>query len=351
VPPTLRLSWFLPPHFDYPVGGLLVSYEYANRLAARGHTVTLIHGWGSAALAARYDVTLPDEVHPPERYWFPFRDDVRRLHVREFEPARLPPGDVALNAPSYFEPYPVHIGAPVLFFQGFGWLLPEHEEMALRHPGRKVGVSRWVCEELRARGVPEGDIVHLPNGVDPSVFRPTTPIEERPERVAMLWSEGRAKRSELGLAVLEEVRRRLPATTAVLFGVDRRPEHLPAWVDYLQLPTRQRLARDVYGTAAVFLCSSDREGFFLPGLEAIASGCALVTTDNGGVLEYAEDGATALVSPTGSIEDLASRVVSLLAAPKERIALAHRGLARSATFSWDESAARLERLLLRWAAR
>ena len=50
-------------------------------------------------------------------------------------------------------------------------------------------------------------------------------------------------------------------------------------------------------TAEVFVVGSWFEGFCQPGLEAMACGVPLVTTNNGGCLEYAIDGETALVVP------------------------------------------------------
>ena len=52
-----------------------------------------------------------------------------------------------------------------------------------------------------------------------------------------------------------------------------------------------------YDAARVFAVGSWFEGFCQPGLEALACGTPLVTTDNGGCREYAIDGETALVVP------------------------------------------------------
>ena len=52
-----------------------------------------------------------------------------------------------------------------------------------------------------------------------------------------------------------------------------------------------------YDAGRVFAVGSWFEGFGQPGLEALACGVPLVTTDNGGCREYAEDGKTALLVP------------------------------------------------------
>lgn len=39
----MRITFILPDVTPIPNGGVKVVYEYANHLAARGHTVTVVH--------------------------------------------------------------------------------------------------------------------------------------------------------------------------------------------------------------------------------------------------------------------------------------------------------------------
>jgi glycosyltransferase involved in cell wall biosynthesis len=43
------------------------------------------------------------------------------------------------------------------------------------------------------------------------------------------------------------------------------------------------------------LATSRTEGFFIPGLEAMASGCLFVTTNNRGVLDYAKNNRNSII--------------------------------------------------------
>lgn len=63
--------------------------------------------------------------------------------------------------------------------------------------------------------------------------------------------------------------------------------------------------------ARVFMCSSVEEGFGLPGLEAMACGCALASSEYCGVLEYAVDGKNALLSPVKNPEKMADNIIKL----------------------------------------
>ena len=67
-----------------------------------------------------------------------------------------------------------------------------------------------------------------------------------------------------------------------------------------------------YASARVFAVGSWFEGFCQPGLEALACGTPLVTTDNGGCREYAIDGETALVVPPRDARAMADAIRRLL---------------------------------------
>jgi glycosyltransferase involved in cell wall biosynthesis/GT2 family glycosyltransferase len=67
-----------------------------------------------------------------------------------------------------------------------------------------------------------------------------------------------------------------------------------------------------YDAAQVFVVGSWYEGFCQPGLEAMACGVPLVTTDNGGCREYAIDGQTALVVPPRDPVAMANAIRRLL---------------------------------------
>ena len=67
-----------------------------------------------------------------------------------------------------------------------------------------------------------------------------------------------------------------------------------------------------YAAARVFAVGSWFEGFCQPGLESLACGTPLVTTDNGGCREYAIDGETALVVPPRDARAMADAIRRLL---------------------------------------
>ena len=94
-----------------------------------------------------------------------------------------------------------------------------------------------------------------------------------------------------------------------------------------------------YDAARVFAVGSWFEGFCQPGLEALACGVPLVTTDNGGCLEYAIDGETALVVPPRDAPAMAQAIGRLLDEPELAGRLRENGLAMvEESFDWERRA-------------
>jgi glycosyltransferase involved in cell wall biosynthesis len=91
----------------------------------------------------------------------------------------------------------------------------------------------------------------------------------------------------------------------------------------------------LYRLAAVFVFPSLYEGFGLPPLEAMASGCPVVTSNVSSLPEVVDDAAV-LVDPTEA-ESIADGVRRVLTDPTLAAALRVRGLARAAEFSWERS--------------
>jgi len=100
-----------------------------------------------------------------------------------------------------------------------------------------------------------------------------------------------------------------------------------------------------YCRARVFAVGSYFEGFGQPGLEALACGVPLVTTDNGGCREYALHEETALVVPPRDVGAMAEAIKRLLddRALAERLRANGLRLVRD-KFQWPEAARQFEEI-------
>lgn len=315
-----------------PIGAVTSRYEYANGLCRLGHEVHLVHAsWFHTAVSSL------DELD-----WFEFDERIEHHFVEEGRQFEFPRADL-ISEPNLL--LPPEYGLPFRFVQGLS-LSDGNLDQLLARPCPSICVARWIYELCIEGGVPEHLLTHIPDGIDPSRFRLTRPIEDRRPQVSMLHHKSPIKGATEGLAALELVHEAVPEAAVVLFGREAPDRGLPEWITFHEHPPQRVLIEEVYNGSRVFLCSSRwGEGFGKTPLEAMACGAALVTTDNGGSRDFAHDGETALVSDPGDPVALSANVLSLLRDDGRRIGLATRGHRLASGFTWDRSVRALAALL------
>jgi glycosyltransferase involved in cell wall biosynthesis len=107
-----------------------------------------------------------------------------------------------------------------------------------------------------------------------------------------------------------------------------------------QIPT-------IYRRADLWLVSSISEGFGMPGLEAAACRCPVVSTRCGGPEDYVHDGVSGYLVPVGDAKEMGRRIVDVVTLDDQnwrRMSEASHAVAR--TFNWERSAELLESALL-----
>ena len=315
---------------------------YADRLAARGHAVSVV-----VPARGRWRATWRARTAPAPDWIRPFR--ARVAWVARWDAAALPTGDVVLA--TAWQSAPVAAAAPARCGAGF-YLVQHYESLyhgnaaavdaTYRLPLRKIVISSWLADVMRERFASAADVIVTP--VERELFhRVDVAVEPPRPRVLMLHHEYAWKGVADGLEAVARARRRVPTLRLVGFGVKRPRFPLP-YDEFHENPPQPRLAA-LYSGSDIYLCPSWDEGLGMPPMEAMACGAALVTYDNGGCRDYARDGETALVARRRDVEDLAVKLERVASdeALRARLAAAGRAFVTTA-FDWDGAVTRLETL-------
>jgi glycosyltransferase involved in cell wall biosynthesis len=364
----LRVTFVLPVYPRVPIGGFRVVYEHANQLVARGHTVTVVHtsqrqrpgvvlSKSPLRVLRRGAGRLRDRlIHPPVR-WQAVDRRVRLRYVPSLDARWIPSGDCVVATlwwtAGYVATYPRRCGEKIHLIQQFETFDgPEDAVVATWHlPTHKIVISRWLYDKGLELGIAAGSLRLIPYGLDHATFRILWPFSERPAQLAMLYNPAPHKGAADGIHALELAHDRHPEMTAALFGVGAPPPNLPTWIRYYRDPAQRDLVHEIYNQSRVYLCPSYSEGWHLPPAEAMACGCAVVSTDIPGVRDYAEDGQTALLAPPGDPIALADRLGRLLDDPELAARIARAGHEVIEPYTWERAAEQLEAYLLETVAR
>jgi glycosyltransferase involved in cell wall biosynthesis len=216
-------------------------------------------------------------------------------------------------------------------------------DSTLALPMTKIVVSTSTKTALENRGA--SDIVLVPNGINSHLYRSiVSPERRQPGSLLMNWVNKDIKDPKMALAALELVRNQARNISVTFFGAAKRDRVIPDWIRYVRKPTNNQLVETIYNQSAILMCSSKLEGFGFPAAEAMACGCAVATTDCGGVRDFCEHESTALLSRVGDPVALANNILRLISDDELRLRLSREGSRRAATLDWDRSVDELETL-------
>jgi GT2 family glycosyltransferase/glycosyltransferase involved in cell wall biosynthesis/SAM-dependent methyltransferase len=359
---VMKITFIAAPYPWRPMGALRVVYEYANCLAARGHDVTIVHARllvNGAPSSPRAGIVrrihcagyaLRDVLLKPSVRWQALDSRIHSTYVKEPLADTIPDGDAVIagvwETAGYVRHYPREKGEKFNLIQHYAVIFGNTKEQVhdvWKAQLHNILISKWLYNLAQEIGC--SDTRYIPNGIDATKFRFIRPLKERPLRVAMLFHTLDWKGSADGIRAIEVARRKYPQLQVVFFSAQARPSKLPSWIEFHRDPPQGYLVEEIYNGSRVFLCASWSEGFALPPAEAMACGCALVSTDCGGNLDYAEHEKTALLSPPRNPEMLASNLLRLLDDDVLRLRIAQAGIERIRDFTWERSTSALERAI------
>lgn len=354
---TKRITFVLPGSSGNPSGGSRIVYEYANRLSFRGYRVCVIHApvtridpdWKMLAKAVvRYPQRVVDRSYRPDR-WLSVSPTVEVRWVPTLSARFVPDADIVIatawKTAEWVAQYPASKGEKFYFIQHYeDWDAPaERVDATWRLPIRKVVIARWLQNMATNMGETAS---YVPNAIDHKHFyQDVDPLDRLPGRLAMLHHPHPWKGCKDGLKAIEALKKEKPELQVTLFGVAKRPEHIPTWIQYYQNPKQPELRR-LYNQAALFLAPSHAEGWGLTALEAMACGASVVATNNAGHLEFAVHGENTLLVEPGDWIGMKQSLATLIDNQELRLSLASAGVETAERFSWEQAVRLFEEALI-----
>jgi glycosyltransferase involved in cell wall biosynthesis len=205
---------------------------------------------------------------------------------------------------------------------GLAWL-------SYRLPLQKICTTEWLREQT---GDPSAYVVG--HGIDLAVFKAAPQRQTtHPVQIGTIGRLGEAKGYPDFLRAVELLPADLPIGVRVAAPDEvELPRRFPSTVEH---PRPEQEMADFYGRCDIFVFSSRGEGFGLPALEAMAIGCPVITTDSGGVRQFATHGQNCVMTPPADPPALAQAIESLVRDDARRASLREAGIATAAEYSQD----------------
>uniref|UniRef100_A0A6M3MBC3 Putative glycosyltransferase n=1 Tax=viral metagenome TaxID=1070528 RepID=A0A6M3MBC3_9ZZZZ len=313
-------------------GGVIAMAEVANRLAVRGWDVR----WVTLQAEARALAQIPLVTRP-------IVFETHAAIVNEFKDRVFSEGVLVAsvwNTANYVAEITQAAKGikPVYFIQDYEseftgpdgqlYTAPQNVWETYGKIGTKIVNSEWVhkliVEKHKATGA---EVIHV--GVDLDVFYPGPP--ERDRQVLFFYRPSTPRRGHrLVERVCAALHDRDPSIRLRAFG---GTGGLPPQVEQLGVISRDEVA-EAFRAAGVFFEASSKQGFGLQGLEAMASGCALVSTKNQGIDSYGVDGRNCLTVSVDDEQAAVRAILTLLDDRPKRDALVAAGFRTAAAHDW-----------------
>lgn len=363
---------------NFPGSGTRITVDYANGLAARGIGVEVqvprVDWWdykvftrdrvtdpgrrlrGSARLAweAVLGLTAPKrwcaadqfQIHPQVRVKrYPFRPSAADWGKEEITVVHC-----GYQIPHLLNTAPPHgirlVGVIHINLEEAIRSLAPHVAAWYRHwltLDQHLCLPRYAVSEAAARsaerlGIPIQRVIH--NGVDVGLFHPAgTQKSGRPLTVTLYCDRKLQKGQIYGVEAVRAVRAAIEDVRLCSIG-DVLPEHRDLFNHHYGYLKGKAYA-DALRESDILIYPSLYDGFPALPLEALASGCALITTSVEGVDEYAKDGENALLCRPRDSEALGRQLLRLLKQEDLRARLKANGPGTAEMFSLERCTDRL----------
>jgi glycosyltransferase involved in cell wall biosynthesis len=208
-------------------------------------------------------------------------------------------------------------------------------------------LTKWEMEEIKKFGLPDDRLRIMPIGVDLKIFKKKEKgFKERynvnGEMILFVGQPIPRKGPEYLIKAMKNIIHKFPDCKCIFigyksnkdieelcrtFGIDKNI----IFIGFLN----EEEKIDAYKSADVFVLPTLYEGFGIVFVEAMASGCPIVTTNVAGIPELVEDGKNGFLVNPKNIGELEKSIERILTDKNLRTKFSSNNIKKSRFYNWD----------------
>lgn len=349
----MKICFVLPRFSRRPIGGYKIVYEYANRLVRRGYEVCVFYMNENVFVEHKmpgffvpWAANIMTQIEPR---WFKLDERIQKISGNDKKSdALITAVDVTIatgvETVDFCEKC-FRNKKKIYLIQDFeNWTHEDEEVYSTYNRGfTNIVVSDWLKRIVDENSSEKS--ICIRNPIDLKLYKMVNPIEKRKlHSIGLLYHKGEHKGLKYSLEALAILKKHYPDLEVYMFGTSKPNGVVPGLVKFIQDASVQETIQ-VYNTVSVFMCSSIDEGYGLTGMEAMACGAVLATTDYEAVKEYALHGINSLLSPVRDVDAMVRNVEKLFEEPQYLYKLSKNGIVSLKDFDWEKAVDKLEAII------
>lgn len=355
----MKINFIMPSNPKIPSGGFKVIYEYAKMLSFDGYEVIITYPFLHSFNGVPPKTGIINQIKYNLRYikdkffrkitcrkWFDLPKEIKEKFIYSLEDKYVEKSDIvfatAWSTAEEVAKYSENKGRKFYLIQSFeDWGGPRERVIETwKQPMKKIVISKHlkqIADELGEKS----ELIE--NGLNFKDFYYDRNLKKDINSILMLYhSNEEVKRSREAVNEIIKLKEEKGIDIKFrLFGVNKRPDFLPKWIEYYQKPKVEDL-RKLYNKSEIFVSPSKIEGWALPPAEAMQCKTLVCVTDIPGH-EYVEHMVTGY--KIKRLRDLPEVLENLLNNNELRKKLSENGHKYISQYTWKKSYEKLKRVL------